>query len=536
VIAGYRIRNSQLQLKPVYFYLTQALQRAALRHPDAIATVCQGRRRSYRELAQRVARLAGALQRLGVGPGERVGMLALNSDRYLEFYLGAWWAGAVVNPVNVRWSPAEIAFSLDDCDTRVLLIDDAFVPMAEALRERSRALRTLIYVGDQNAPKGIPDYEAVLATASAVPDAQRRDAQLAGIFYTGGTTGRPKGVMLSHANLTVFSYLSLVELPLAENTSQLAVLPMFHLAALAQILRSFARAGRQVVLPTFEPGEVLRAIAAERVEQTALVPTMLQLLLDHPRFTDHDITSLRLIAYGASPISEALLERAMSGFPQAQFAQAYGMTETSAGTCYLTPEHHCARARAAGRLRSAGRPLTGVDLRVVDEMGRELPRGSVGELTVRSPAVMLGYWNRPEETERALRDGWLHSGDAGYMDADGFVYLVDRLKDMIVSGGENVYSAEVENALARHPAVAACAVIGIPDERWGEAVHAAVVLRPGAATDEDELRRHCRDQIAGYKCPRSIEFREELPLSAAGKVLKYALREPHWQGRDRSVS
>jgi long-chain acyl-CoA synthetase len=379
-------------------------------------------------------------------------------------------------------------------------------------------------------------YEALLGAAQAVPDAVRRDDDLAGVFYTGGTTGQPKGVMLSQGNLTAFSYLSLVELPLAEATVQLTVLPMFHLAALAQVLRSFGRAGRQVVLPAFSPLGVLEAIAAERIEQTALVPTMLQMLVDHPDFASHDTSSLGMIGYGASPISEALLERAMAAFPQAQFAQAYGMTETSAGTCYLTPEQHGPRGRAKGRLRSAGRPLTGVDVRVVDEQGREVPHGTVGEIAVRSPGVMQGYWNRPQETAQALRDGWLRSGDAGSKDADGFVYLDDRIKDMIVSGGENVYSAEVENALAPHPAVAACAVIGIPDEKWGEAVHGVIVLKPGAAASAESLKQHCRDLIAGYKCPRTIEFRDALPLSGAGKVLKYVLREPYWKHHGRAVA
>jgi acyl-CoA synthetase (AMP-forming)/AMP-acid ligase II len=520
----------------VHLYLTQALQRAAQRHPDAIATVFQGRRRSYRELAERVARLAGALQQLGVRPGDRVGMLALNSDRYLEYYLAVWWAGGVVNPINTRWSAAEIAFSLDDCGTRMLLIDDAFLPLAAPLRSESKELDTLVYAGEKATPAGMVCYEALLAAAQPAPDALRCDGDLAGVFYTGGTTGRPKGVMLSQANLTAFSYLSLLELPLAECTVQLTVLPMFHLAALAQILRCFGRACRQVVLPMFTSSWVLETIAAERIEQTALVPTMLQMLVDHPGFGEHDSSSLRLIGYGASPISEALLERAMIRFPQAQFAQAYGMTETSAGTCYLTPEHHGPQARSQGRLRSAGRPLTGVDVRVVDEQGREVPRGTVGEIAVRGPGVMQGYWNRPDETAQTLRDGWLYSGDAGTMDADGFVYLVDRIKDMIVSGGENVYSAEVENALASHPAVAASAVIGIPDDKWGEAVHGVIVLKPGAAASSEALKQHCRDLIASYKCPRSIEFRDVLPLSGAGKVLKYVLREPYWKHHNRAVA
>jgi acyl-CoA synthetase (AMP-forming)/AMP-acid ligase II len=281
---------------------------------------------------------------------------------------------------------------------------------------------------------------------------------------------------------------------------------------------------------------VIRAIAGEKVGVALLVPTMIQMMVDHPGIGGADLGALRRIVYGASPISESLLDRAMTRLPNVEFLQAYGLTEMSPLISILGPEQHRADGRAAGRLRSAGLPAWFVDVRIVTADGRDAPRGSVGEVVARGPGVMQGYWGKPQESQAALRDGWLHTGDGGYLDQDGYLFIVDRVKDMIVSGGENVYSAEVENAIAQHPAVAACAVIGIPDARWGEAVHAVIVCQPGHESPTAEsLRQHCRELIAGYKCPRSMEIRKDLPLSGAGKVLKTILREPYWKDLGRRV-
>ncbi|MCY1405141.1 Long-chain-fatty-acid--CoA ligase [compost metagenome] len=268
-----------------------------------------------------------------------------------------------------------------------------------------------------------------------------------------------------------------------------------------------------------------------------LVPTMLQMLLAHPRFAEFDLGSLKRISYGAAPINAAVLERALEALPAGiEFIHAYGMTEAGGSVTLNPSENHGAEGRASGLFRSAGRPLTGLQLKIADADGNEVLRGTVGEVLIYSPSLMQGYWNKPEETASALRDGWFHSGDAAWMNDDGYIFVVDRVKDMIVSGGENVYSAEVENAIARHPAVAMCAVIGIPSEAWGEAVHAVVALRPGASAGADELRAYCREFIAGYKCPKTVEFRDSLPLSGAGKILKRELREPYWAGKARSVN
>ena len=291
-----------------------------------------------------------------------------------------------------------------------------------------------------------------------------------------------------------------------------------------------------VVLPSFTPAGVLQAIQQHRITSALLVPTAVQATVDHPDVAKFDLSSLEVLAYGGSPISEAVIERTLRALSGVALLQVYGMTELSPAATILRPELHTSEGRALGKVRSGGRPTYCMEVRIVDPNDNEVPRGQVGEIAVRSPAVMLGYWDKPEATRQALRNGWMHTGNVGRMDEDGFVFVVDRLKDMIVTGGENVYSAEVEQALAQHPAVAACAVIGVPDAQWGERVHAVVVLKPGAAATIEAIREHCKSKIAGYKCPRSVEFMAALPLSGAGKVLKTRLREAHWAGHERGVA
>jgi acyl-CoA synthetase (AMP-forming)/AMP-acid ligase II len=513
-------------------YMTQGLHRAVQQRPDAEATVFGSRRRTFAEVADRVARLAAALRGLGVDPGDRVAMLSLNSDRFSEYLLAVPWADAVLNPVNIRWSPAEIGYSLRDSDTRVLLVDDAFAAVVPALRAEYPQLRTVIHTGDGPTPDGLLAYEELIAGHDPVADARRGGDALAGLFYTGGTTGHPKGVMLSHANLMISALGMLATGYLfGPATRCLHAAPMFHLADLAAWNATTAGGGAHVIIPAFDPVAVMTAVAEHRATDALLVPVMIQLLIDHPEIAAHDLTSLRSIIYGASAIPQSVLERAMKAFPNASFTQAYGMTELSPVATVLSPDDH----RRTELLRAAGRAAPHSEVRIVDPDDDEVPRGTVGEITARGGHVMLGYWNRPEESAAALRGGWMHTGDGGYMDDDGYVYVVDRIKDMIISGGENVYSAEVENALSSHPAVASCAVIGVPDDEWGERVHAVVVLRPGSSTTAGELREHAKTLIAGYKAPRSAEFVDALPVSAAGKILKRELRRPYWEGSDRQV-
>lgn len=512
-------------------YLTQGLHRAVQQQPDDVMTIFGTRQRTVRQVADRVARLAGALRALGVGPGDRVAMLALNSDRYHEYLFAVPWADAVLNPINVRWSAPEIAYCLRDSGSRVLLVDDAFATVLPTLRELVPELTVVIHVGEGPAAEGCHSYEELIAGTEPVPDARRGGDALAGLFYTGGTTGKPKGVMLSHANLQV-SWLGSAATGYGPRPGSrtLHVAPMFHLAAVGSWGATVLVGGSHVIMPVFDPAATLSAIATYRATDVFLVPTMIQLLVDHPAIDDYDLSSLCRVIYGASPIAQAALERAMAAFPRASFTQAYGMTELSPVATVLSPADH-----ERGLLRSAGRAAPHAEVRVVDQDGAPVPPGEVGEIVVRGGHVMQGYWNKPEETAAAIQDGWMHTGDAGHLDEHGYLYVVDRLKDMIVTGGENVYSAEVENAVARHPAVAQCAVIGVPDPDWGERVHAVVVLHPGADLTTAELRAHTKTLVAGYKAPRSLDIVEALPMSGAGKILKRELRQKYWREADRQV-
>ncbi len=517
-------------------YMTQCLHRTVQSHPDRIATICGGRQHTYRQYADRVSRLAGALQKLGLQRGDRVGMLAFNSDRYLEFFYGTWWAGGAVNPVNFRWSSTEIAYSLDDCDTQILLVDEQFKAVAAEVQGKCKSLRVLVYAGDGATPPGMLNYEQLLAEAVPVVDVAAGGSDLAAVMYTGGTTGFPKGVMLSHENVASNAIGLAAHGGARSDCRTLIIAPMFHVAAGCVMHATAAVGGTFIIAPAFNPLAVLQAIQEHRATHTVLVPTMVQLTVDHPEAGNHDLGSLQVLTYGGSVINEAVLRRAMQRFVNAGFLQAYGMTEMAPIITILTPEDHRAGLENPTRLRSAGRASLITEVRVVDAQGNELPRGEVGEVVSRGPGVMLGYWNKDSATRAALRNGWMHTGDGGRMDGEGYLYIVDRMKDMIVSGGENVYSAEVENAIGRHAAVGACAVIGIPSEQWGEAVHAVVVLKPGASATAAELIAHCHEHIAGYKCPRSVEIRESLPMTGAGKVQKTELRKPFWEGRTRHVN
>ncbi|RCG28680.1 fatty-acid--CoA ligase [Sphaerisporangium album] len=513
-------------------HLTQPLHRALQQTPGLPATILGDRVRTHRDVAARVERLAGALCELGVGEGDRVAIVALNSDRYHEYLLATWWRGAAVNPINTRWTPAETGYALRDSQTSVLLVDDAFAAQVPALRAAAPTVTTVIHCGDGPTPDETLSYEELVADAPPVPDVRRGGDALAGVFYTGGTTGRPKGVMLSHTNLITAALGILSMRALAHPGGRfLHVAPLYHLAGLASWTAQSMVGGTHIMVPAFDPVRVLAAIQEHGATSTFLVPTIIQVLADHPRLQDYDVSSLTSITYGAAPISEAVLTRAMKAFPEAGFTQAYGMTELAPAATLLTAQEHLA---GGAPLRSAGRAVPQVEVRVIAEGGRPAPAGTVGEVTVRGANVMLGYWGMPEESAEAVRDGWMHTGDGGYLDENGYLYIVDRIKDMIITGGENVYSAEVENIVAQHPAVASCAVIGIPDARWGERVHAVIVLRAGATATAEDIRAHVKDHIAGYKAPRSCEFREALPVSGAGKILKRELRKPYWADADRS--
>jgi long-chain acyl-CoA synthetase len=513
-------------------YLTQPLRRAAQVNRNGTATVCGERRYSWSEVLDRVARLGGALHHLGLGDGGRVAVLAMNSDRYFELYSAVPWAGGAIVPLNTRLAAAEIAYIVEDSAPDILLADSVGVQLLQS-GKLCAGMRARVYMGDGPAPADWLGYEDLIAAFEPAPDAGRHGSDLAGIFYTGGSTGKAKGVMLSHDNLVTNAMNALYLVGYDKFSVYLHAGPMFHLADGMATFSLTMIGGTHVFIPKFEVTQCLAAMAAHKVTHLTLVPTMITMLLDGLGVENLDLSSLQQIQFGSSPMPDATLRRAVALWPDIRFLHGWGMTETSPiGT--IMPSELRRPAVAGNKLRSCGQgPLNG-EVMIVDETGREVSRGTVGELIIRGPMVMLGYWNKPSETAAAVRDGWMHTGDAAYMDEDGLVYIVDRLKDMIISGGENVYSIEVENAISLIPGVAEVAVIGLPHERWGESVHAVVVLRQGATLNEEMIREHCRSVIAGYKVPRSVEIRADpLPLTGAGKIFKRALRESYGQGAAR---
>ena len=518
------------------FALTQGLRRAVQTRPNGIATSFAGRRRTWQQSVERISRVAGALSALGVRRGDRVAILALNSDRYLELMYALPWMGAVMVPVNTRLAAPEIEYILNDAGAVALFIDTGMSHHLKALDGRTPSVREVIWLDDLASPDGILHYED-LTSYEAMEDVGAHDDDLAGLFYTGGTTGRSKGVMLTHTNLVVNALNGVAGMGFDSDTAYLHSGAMFHLADGASTFGVTLSGGRHAFVPRFEPVEVLLTIQTEKVTHAQFVPTMINMLVNHERFDEFDIGTLSFILYGASPMPEGIVRKAIERMPQVHLMHGYGMTEASPIVTLLDPRYTVLDGPHAGRLRSCGQAALACEVRIVDADRLEVPRGTTGELSVRGANVMKGYWNKPAETEAVLEDGWYYSGDGAYMDEDGYVYVVDRIKDMIISGGENIYSAEVENCVAQHPAVAQCAVIGIPSEQWGETVHAVVMRKPGVEVTAEDIIGFCKERIAGYKCPRSVDFRDTpLPLSGAGKVLKRELREPYWKNFTEAVN
>ncbi|WP_417722479.1 long-chain-fatty-acid--CoA ligase [Salipiger sp.] len=516
--------------------ITQFVRQAVTANPQGIATVFEDRSRSWTQVADRVARLSGALRGLGLEAGDFVAVLSMNNDRYVELFYAIPHAGGCFAPMNVRWSEAENAYALRDCNARMLFVGTDFVEQARKLAAEF-PLRAMIYMGEGAVPEGMLSYEALIADTAPAEDAGRGGEDMYAVFYTGGTTGDPKGVAFTHQALCSATLAYLCMLPDIEDLSFAYVGGFFHFSASSAALYITLTGGTHVVLPKFEPVPMMRAITEHKVTNAVMVPTMITMMLNHPDFAHYDLSSLRTLVYGGSPMPRELMEEASKKLPGWRFYQIYGMTETGGFASMLRWRDHVFDGPTAHRIGAGGQPAPGVEIRIVDpETGAERPRGEAGEIIMRSDYLMKEYLGKPEETAKALRDGWMFSGDAGHMDADGYVYVADRVKDMIVTGGENVYSIEVERALYSHPAVMQAAVIGIPSEAWGEEVHGIVVPRPGHSASAEDLIAHCRTRIGGYKCPKSITFRDEpLPVGPAGKVQKNVLRDPFWEGRSRKI-
>jgi long-chain acyl-CoA synthetase len=499
--------------------LVSAVRRAAQVRPDGLAIVQAGEHVTWRETANRIARIAGGLRALGVQRGHAVATLALNSPMHFEWLLAVWWAGGVLVPLNTRLAATEITHILEHAAPCLLLADEDMADLAQSAAGAS--LRCL--VADAAAQRQ-------LLRAEIVEDARPAFESLAGIFYTGGTTGRPKGVELSHRNFASAAANMQRDLGHDPATVYLHASPMFHLADFGISLGVTLAAGGHSFMARFTPEAFYERLRRDGITHLQLVPTMLASVLDAVCRDDALLAQIKRISYGAAPISKDLLDRTLKAFPNAFIHQFYGMTECCGASVMLPPDRHVLTGPMADKLGAAGQVTSGFELRIADTHGALLATGQIGEIQMRGPAVTSGYWKDEEQTAKAFADGWLRSGDAGYLDADGFLYVVDRLKDMIISGGENIYSAEVESALASHPAVKDCAVIGLPDTHWGERVHAVVVPRPGIAVTSDGLIEHCRERLAGYKVPRSYSFVAALPLSGVGKVQKKVLREQHLAG------
>ena len=515
---------------------TRMLTQAVACQPDRVATICGARRHTWRKVGHRVPRLAAALRALGIADGRFVAALAMNSDRYIELFFAVPWAGGAFAPLNIRWSLAENAYALTDSKSSVLFVDEHFIDQARQLWQQLSWVKTLVYIGDGDTPEGMLGYESLIEDHAPMADANRAGEDLWVIFYTGGTTAHPKGVMMSHRGLFIATLGYLAMLPTIEDLSFVYVAGCFHFAGASALLYITMAGGTHLPLPKFDPLLVMQAISEHKVSNAVLVPTMINMLLNHPDLDRFDLSSLQTCIYGGSPMPEALMKQAMKRLPTWRFFQIFGMTETGGFATMLRWRDHLVAGPKASRLRSAGQPAPGVEVRVLLADGSFAPANTLGEIVVRSDMLMSGYLNNPEATAAVLKNGWMHTGDAGTIDEDGYLYVADRVKDMIVSGGENVYSIEVERVLFTHPAVREAAVIGIPSERWGEAVHAVVVLKAGASATADELIVYCRTQIGGYKCPRSVEFRDEaLPVTSVGKVRKNLLRDPYWAGRDRKI-
>jgi long-chain acyl-CoA synthetase len=498
------------------------LQRAVLVGADRPAVRCGALELTYAQMWERCRRLACALHDLGLEDGDRVAVVSPNCHRYLEIYQAVPGSGMVLVPLNQRHTDGELRYALEDAGAKALF---AGRPAADL----PPCVRHVVDLGE--------GYERLLAAAEPADDLGDGvvEDDLAGLFYTGGTTGASKGVMLRHRSLVANAFHLQAQLPFDAETCFLVVAPMFHLAGTLAVLATVWHGGRHVVMEAFEPGATLDLIERERVTVTQVVPTMLAAMCDEQLERPRDVSSLRMLTFGGAPSATETLRRARRAFPGAGLMTMYGATETAPLVTILPGLH---RLLDTPRVGSCGRAAIGVEVEVIGDDGAIAPRGEVGEVTVRGPNVMAGYWNKPEQTDAVLRDGWYATGDMGRMDEEGYLFLVDRAKDMIVTGGENVYSTEVEEVLFRHPAVREAAVFGVPDARWGEAVHAVVVPRDGSHPPaEDELIAWCRESIAGYKVPKRVEVRAEpLPKSGAGKVLKRELRAPFWQGREASVS
>ena len=514
------------------------LLRAARKFPDRTALVCGPITRTYQEFDQRVNRLSGVIIGLGLKKGDRVGVLAANCLEFLELYFAAARTGTIICPYNVMLTGGEIRDLINYSAPRVLFFQPGFEAMVRGLEEELEAVESYISLHDSGWDKAL-DYETLLAgQGDDPPRVEVLPEDVQSIYFTSGTTGTSKGAMRTHRHLLSTAVTGIIENRVTYGERVLILAPMHHVAFEDNLGRCFFIPNTAVVYDRpFDPEQVLEVLEKERITSCLMVPTMISALVHHPRVLEADLSRLKRLYYVGAPMPQELLKQAMKVLSKfgTGFCQQYGQTESGPLSTILLPEDHLLEGppERLKKLASAGRPVLDYEVRIVDPEDKDLPPGEIGEIALRSVAMMAGYWRMPEETERALRGGWLHTGDMGTFDEDGYVYIVDRKHDMIISGGENIYPREVEEVLYQHPAVLEAAVVGVPDPYWGEAVKAVVALKPGERADEAGIMDFCAGRLAGYKRPKSVEIWPELPKNATGKLLRRKVRERYKQETDQ---
>jgi long-chain acyl-CoA synthetase len=484
---------------------------------------------TWGELDARSSQVANALAADGVGPEDRVAFLDKNTIEYFELLLGGGKLNAVMVAVNWRLAAPEVAYIVNDAEAKVFVVGQDFVPILDAIRDELTTVKRFVVVGDE--------YDEWLSSQPAAdPGIEPGPDDVAFQLYTSGTTGLPKGVMLTNSNLFALLGVVIDDWFFDESSVNLVPMPLFHIGGSGYATVGMYVGCHTVLLKEVNPAEILQTIVEKKITNLFAVPAVLQFMLSVPGVESMDFSSLRMILYGASPISVEVLSKSVETFKCA-FIQAYGLTETTGAIVTLSPEDHATTGPSTHRLRSAGKPVPGVELRIVSaDTGEDAAVGEVGEIWSKTGQNMKGYWKKPEETAKTITpDGWLKTGDAGYLDEDGYLYIHDRVKDMIVSGGENIYPAEVENCLMSHPDIADVAVIGVPSEKWGETVKALVVKRAGSDPSEADIIAFAKERIASFKCPTSVDWIDALPRNPSGKILKRELRAPYWEGKGRNV-
>ncbi len=523
--------------------LTETLKKANKFFPDKQAIVCGGKRWTYGEFFDRINRLSHFLRSLGVRKDDKVAILHPNCHTFLEAYYGTAQMGAISVPINYRLSPGEISFILRDSESKILIADPMFEKIIDSIREEITGIGSILWTGEGIGARGSRDlnYENALRQANSDPihGIDINDDDTAQIYYTSGTTGRPKGVMLSHKNVTIHALGTIAEIHLIDRDVWIHVAPLFHLADAWATWAITWVGGTHVLVREFDPQTVLETIERERVTLTNLIPTMLNLMVNHPDAGKYDYSSLRVLLSGGAPIAPEVVRKIVGTF-KCDYIQTYGMTETSPYLTLSILKDHLKKLSKEDQLlfkSKTGREFIGVELKVINDRGEEVKKGEkeVGEIIVKGDIVTKGYWKLSDETKKSIKDGWLYTGDMAVMDGEGYVTIVDRKKDMILTGGENVYSTEVENVLYMHPAVLECAVVGVPDQKWGEAVKGIVVLKSGQNATEQEIIQFCKDRIAHYKAPKSIDFIDILPKTGSGKIQKKELRDKYWIGYEKKV-